>query len=100
MEVSISKDGKIGIIQSVILVLFGVFVTTFVFALIIRLIGQETYSLWIALIVNALLSGFGIYYFKSKSFRIISYSMLGTLIVGTIIFIVAIQMASGMLEGI
>jgi len=95
-----SKDGKIGVIQGLILILFGVFVATFIFALVVRLIGQETYSLWIALIVNTLLSGFGIYYFKSKSFRIISYSMLGTLIVGTIIFIVAIQIASGMLEGI
>jgi|SaaInlStandDraft_4_1057021.scaffolds.fasta_scaffold218064_2 membrane protein CcdC involved in cytochrome C biogenesis len=100
MEVRISKNGKVGILQGFILVLFGIFLSTFTFAVIIRLFGQETYSLWIGIIVNVLLAGTGIYYFKNKAFKIVSYSMLGTIIVGTILFIVAIQIASGMLEGI
>jgi hypothetical protein len=100
MEVRISKNGKVGLLQGFILVLFGIFLSTFIFAVIIRLCGQETYSLWIGIIINALLAGAGIYYFKNKALKIIFYSMLGTLIVGTILFIVAIQIASGMLEGI
>ena len=100
MEVRINKNGKIGIIQRLILVLFGIFVTTFLLAITIRLFGQEPYSLWIGAFMNALLAGAGIYFLKNKSLRIISYSILGTLIVGAISLVVLIQIASGMLEGI
>ena len=101
MELGIIKNKKdrMGIIQGIILVLFGIFVSTMLFAIIIKIFGQETYSLWIGIIVNILLAAAGLYFAKSRTIRLITYSMIGTLIVGTILFIVLIQITQNMLDG-
>lgn len=81
------------------LVLFGVFLASIVFSLMIKVANSA--GIYIGIIVNGAISYSSFYFFEKKSTpRYIGYGIGGTVIIGIIGYIVVITILKSMLTGI
>lgn len=98
MEVRIVKqDGGAGFLSKVTGILFGIFITSIIFALSIRLF--EVPGVYIALVFTILIVILGFLKTKSKTtLRMITWGIAVTIIAGTILYVVGIAMLSEMLK--
>ncbi|MFH1218539.1 MAG: hypothetical protein V1679_01725 [Candidatus Peregrinibacteria bacterium] len=79
-------------------ILFGIFVTSAIFAITLQALGKT--GLYLGLILTASLIFLGFYKAKPRTaFRFITWGMLFTLIVGIIGYFVGLSILKGMLEG-
>jgi len=78
-------------------VLFGIFLTSLIFSITIRVF--ETTGIYLGAIFTFILTIAGLRFTKPRTLlRLITWSMLGTLIACTLLFIVVLTMASTMLD--
>jgi hypothetical protein len=85
------------LITRLTLILFGVFLTSFLYAMSIR--AFELSGLLIGTFINIALSAAGLYYTPKKSqLHIISWTILATTIVGIITYFVSVGYISSSLE--
>ena len=99
MEVRIVKQDKgAGFLSKVTGVLFGVFLSSLIFAIAIRLF--EEIGLYAGLALTVLLIIFGFLYTKPRTtLRMITWGILATVVLGTILYIVGVAIISNLLEG-
>lgn len=95
---------KTNFLTRLTLILFGIFATSVIFALTVRLF--EIPGIWLGLAVCAALIAAIFYYKKPGSrsaptgyLRVIAWSMLATIIIGTIIYFVGLNYVKSTLEG-
>lgn len=97
IKIEIGKK-KIGILEKITLILFGVFITSLIFAFLIQ--NFEKAGIWIGLVLSALIVFSGFYYIeKGTRLRIIAWGILGTIIGFIILFTIAVNFLSNSLEG-
>lgn len=79
--------------NTIILFLFGVFLTTVIFALSIQLLDQL--GLWIGIAITIILIIGGFYYTEpSTALRKITWGLLVTLVGGTLAFFIGLQIVN------
>lgn len=101
MEIHLIKKEirKDGFLTKLTLILLGIFVTSSVFAFSTQIF--PNYGLWIGLTIIGISIFSGFYYIaKGTRLRLIAWSMLVTLILGTALFIIGIEILSKALEGL
>lgn len=92
------KERGTNFLSKVTGVLFGIFSTSVIFAITIKLL--EVKGLYLGLVVSILIVIFGFYYTKRKTtIRMIIWGMTGTVLIGTITFILALMSINSLLEG-
>lgn len=91
MEIKIKlKERRIGILEYITLILIGIFVTSLIFALMTRYLGE--YGVYMGLATNGFLVFCGYYYLeKGSKLRVITWSILGTMIFSIIAFLSALK---------
>jgi len=90
------KPKKISLLNKVILLLFGLFLTTLIFAFSIQLL-QEL-GIWIGILLNTILVFIGFYYVqKGTQLRLITWGILVTLVTGTTFFIIGMQILKNLI---
>ncbi len=99
MEVRIVKqDRGAGFLSKVTGVLFGVFLTSAIFAIAIRLF--EEIGLYAGLALTVILTILGFLYTKPRTtLRMITWGIAATVVLGIILYIVGVAMISNLLEG-
>lgn len=98
MKTTIVQQKTIGIINSLSLILFGILITSLIFALSIRLLAE--YGIWLGILITGTISIAGIKKTKKPSYlRIICFAMLATLIICSTFFFVGLGILSKSLEG-
>ncbi len=99
MEVRIVKQDKgAGFLSKVTGVLFGVFLTSVIFAIAIRLF--EEIGLYAGLALTIILTILGFLYTKPRTtLRMITWGIAATVVLGTILYIVGVVIISNLLEG-
>ena len=90
MKTIVIQQKTIGIINSLSLILFGILITSLIFAFSIKAL--EEYGIWLGILVTGSTSIFGIYKTKKPSYlRIICLAMLATLIICSVFFFVGLN---------
>jgi len=99
MEVRIVKPDKgAGFLSKITGILFGVFLTSIIFAISIRIF--EVNGIYLGLALTALLVIFGFYKTKPKTtLRMITWGIAVTVVIGITFYIVGMTMISSLLEG-
>jgi|GEM_PF-2486113 len=89
---------KTNFLTKLTLVLLGVLLTSVIFAMTVRLF--QIPGIWIGLLLCAILIFLAIKYKAPGSYsRLIAWSMLGTIIIGTIIYFVGLHYVQSTLKG-
>lgn len=98
MQITSIKKKTPGLLNKAIAILFGIFITSFIFALFLKAL--ETIGLYLALILCIGLIFCGFYYIKKGTMlRLITWGMTGTVIIGVIFYIIGMRILSNILEG-
>ncbi len=98
INITTSQIKKVNFITKVTLILLGVFISSVILGTSIQLL--ETKGLWLGIILSLLCVAYGLYYCPKNSYRrIVSWGILGSLILGTILFVIGISLVSSGLEG-
>ena len=80
------------------LILFGIFLTSLIFAILIRYFGET--GIYLGLVISIILIFCGFYYIeKGTKLRLVTWVMLITIIALTILFLVGMNFLSKSLEG-
>lgn len=88
---------KINLMTRITLILFGIFITSTIFALTVKIF--EEIGIWIGLIICIALSFCGFHFKKPGSrTRVVAWSMLGTILIGTIIYFVGLNYMKSALQ--
>ncbi|MEK7672624.1 MAG: hypothetical protein AAB373_01945 [Patescibacteria group bacterium] len=99
-ESEIQPTKKIPLLTKFTCGLFGVFMTSIIFAFSIK--SFEEIGIWIGLIIASILVTLGLYYSKKSSrrsrLRIISWSMLITLLACTLLYFIGLYVISSSLK--
>ena len=101
MEIHVTKTEirKDGLLTKLTLILLGIFITSSVFAFATQIF--PNYGLWIAIAILIVLIFIGFYYIsKGTRLRLVAWSMLATLSIGSALFIIGIKILSTALEGL
>lgn len=101
MEVKIinQEAKKINFLAKFTLILFGVFLTSIIFAIPIKYLSE--WGLWLGLIISLVLAFIGFYYIKPKTrLRYITWGILGTIIVSVTIFFIGLTILTESIEKI
>jgi len=99
INITTSEIKNTNLITKVKLVLFSVFLTSVIFGLTIQFF--STKGIWIGTLTALALSAAGIYYCPKGSYRrLISWGMIGTLVLGALAFFITISFISSSLEGL
>lgn len=99
IKVTTSEIKKFGILSKITLALFGVFLTSLIFAFSIQALAEI--GIWVALAVCLGLIFCGFYFIKAGTrLRFISWSMLITIILGSIAFVAGLSLLSKSLNEI
>lgn len=99
IKISVGDENKITFLSKLTAVFFGIFLTAVIFAIAMKIL--DTNGLWIALLLCTVLITASFYYLKKGTLlRIITWSMLTTIILGTILFILFQYWASNTLNQI
>ncbi|MBI4234786.1 hypothetical protein HY604_00635 [Candidatus Peregrinibacteria bacterium] len=81
------------------LVLFGVFLASIIFSLMIK--AFNTAGIYVGIIINGIISYSGFHFCKKKStLRAVAYGIGGTVVIGIIAYTVVITILKNMLAGI
>ena len=89
---------KINFMARITLILFGIFITSIIFALTVK--AFQEIGIWIGLIICLALIFCGFYYtLPSTRIRVIAWSMLITLIISIIVYFAGLSYISKNLEG-
>ncbi|MFA5948410.1 MAG: hypothetical protein WC806_05615 [Candidatus Gracilibacteria bacterium] len=101
MQIEITT--KKGIVDRVLaklsIVLFGVFLTSMIFAILIKLLG--VYGIYLGILICGTLIFCGFYYIqKGTRLRLMAISMLSTIILITIVFLTALSFIKDSLNGL
>lgn len=92
-----SGKTKIDLITKLTLLLFGIFLTSVIFAFSIKALGEI--GIYLALLVCGGISAFAIIYFKHHPrLRLIVYGMIAMLTLAIIILIAGVGILSGMFK--
>lgn len=93
IEVTTRDIKNPSILGKLTLVLFGIFLTTLIFAFSIRIL--STAGIWIGLLISLAITTAGYYYTeKGSRLRIITWSILVTILIGATIFIAGLGFLS------
>jgi multisubunit Na+/H+ antiporter MnhB subunit len=101
MEIKVTKQEirKDNFLTKLSLILLGILLTSSIFAFATQLSPDR--GLWIALVIAILLVFIGFYYIdRGTRLRLVTWSMLVTLVMGAALFIVGVQLISQALEGL
>ena len=89
---------KTNLLTKFTLVLFGIFATSIIFAITLKLF--QIPGIWIGLAICIILIGLALKYKAPGSYiRFIAWSMLGTIIIGTIAYFVGLGYVQSTLDG-
>lgn len=98
MKTTIVQQKTIGIINSLSLILFGILITSLIFALSIKLLAE--YGIWLGILICILVVSTIFYSKKSGRYlRTIAWSMTITIIIGIIIYLAGLSYVKNALEG-
>ncbi len=93
IQENLKKPGHL--LNNIVFFLFGIFITTTIFAIIIQLLGPT--GLWVGLLLNIGLIFCGFYYVEKSSFlRKVTWGMLSILVIGTVAFFVGLQVLNNL----
>lgn len=101
MEIRITKTeiSKNSLSTKIILALVGVFLTSIIFAISMKWL--EEIGIWIGIALTGILVFCGYYFFEpGNKIRIITWTMLATLIITILFYILGLQYISSSLEGL
>ncbi|MBI2634300.1 hypothetical protein HYW82_01345 [Candidatus Peregrinibacteria bacterium] len=88
---------KTPLVNKIVLIIFGIFITSLIFAFSLHYL-KET-GLWVGTLFNIGIVAAILYYFKkSPSLRLIAWSILGTVIISTILFFAGLNFVSDILN--
>ena len=91
IKVTTKEIRKISLLSKFTLILFGVFLTSLIFAFTVKLF--EDIGIWLGLLICVALIFCGFYYIEAKTrLRLITWSMLITVLAGAIFLIVGINL--------
>lgn len=98
MELKIKvNEKKVGTLEKVTFVLFGVFLTSLIFAFGTKYLAEI--GMWLSLVVCAFLIFAGFYYVeKGTKLRLVTWGMLGTIIFVGIVLIIGINYLTDSLD--
>jgi len=91
MEIRIRlKERRIGILEHITLILIGILIATIIFAITTKYLGE--WGVYLGLLANAGIVFCGYYYLeKGSRLRVITWSILGTLIFSIIVYFFALE---------
>jgi hypothetical protein len=100
MEIKIKISEKhIGILEYLTLILAGIFITSIVFALLTKPLGE--FGVYLGILLCGAIVFCGFYYVeKGTKLRAVTWGILGTLIFCTVLFIVALEFISSALQNL
>lgn len=100
IKIKIGKETPgVGILEKLSLVLFGTFTTSLLFAILIKYL--EKAGIWLGIFLTLIIVFCGFYYIeKGTRLRLITWGILGTIVVFSGFLIFAIFSLSKALEGI
>lgn len=90
---------KINLMTRITLILFGVFITSSIFAITVKMF--EEIGIWIGLIISLGLSFYGFYFKESGSrMRIVTWSILATILIIGIVYFAGLSYIYQSLKGL
>lgn len=97
-EIQKKEITRLDLLSKIISVLFGVFITSVIFAICLQSFNET--GIYLALALCVILSILGFYYTKKNTIlRFMTWAMAVTIALGATLFLVALHYASNMLEG-
>jgi hypothetical protein len=98
IDIKFGDKKKNGLLDKIVWVLIGIFMTSLIFALLIQALGKA--GIYLGLLVSILLVFSGFYYIeKGTRLRLIAWSILITIISCSILFAVFLNFVEKSLEG-
>lgn len=90
LEITTAKTKKINLLTKFTLILFGIFATSFIFAITLKLFGL--FGIWIGIGLSTIYVLYTFYFCRANSYRrIIAWGMLLTIIIVTALMIIGLE---------